>query len=218
MENSINFYKSIYKEIDSIIKNRFLEFEKFKNKTDYEIFIEFCFCLFTPQNKAIFADLAIKKLLEKDLLLNGKLEEIIDNIKGLVRFHQNKSKYLIDARNKIFITKKIKLKEILFSEKSNLNNLDKRKIIYENFLGLGMKESSHFLRNIGLGENLAILDRHILKNLKKLNVIKDIPKTLTYKKYLDIEKKMLLFSEKINIKLKYLDFVFWYKETGAVFK
>ena len=29
---------------------------------------------------------------------------------------------------------------------------------------MSYKEASHFLRNIGFGENIAILDRHILKN------------------------------------------------------
>lgn len=216
MESNINFYLSIYKKIEPIIKKRFLDFENFESKSDTEIFIELCFCLFTPQNKAVSADLAIKKLLEKDLLFKGNIEEISENIKGLVRFHQNKAKYLVEARNQFFSEDSLSLKKILFESKKEI--IEKRKIFYDRVLGLGMKESSHFLRNIGLGKDLAILDRHILKNLKKLNVIEEIPKTLTENIYLEIEKKMLLFSKKINIELKYLDFVFWYKETGKVFK
>ncbi|MCK4287766.1 MAG: hypothetical protein KAW86_01055, partial [Bacteroidales bacterium] len=75
-----------------------------------------------------------------------------------------------------------------------------------------------YLRNIGFVGNLAILDRHILKNLKIYNVINEIPKSLTFDKYIRIEDKMRKFSKEINISLGFLDFVFWYKETGEVFK
>lgn len=54
---------------------------------------------------------------------------------------------------------------------------------------MSYKEASHFLRNVGFGENIAILDRHILRNLVKLEVIDELPKTLTPKLYLEIEEK-----------------------------
>ncbi|MBU1630565.1 MAG: DNA lyase, partial [Candidatus Omnitrophica bacterium] len=84
--------------------------------------------------------------------------------------------------------------------------------------GIGYKEASHFLRNIGLGENIAILDRHILRNLKELGVIKEILSSISKKKYLEIEGKMKEFSVSANIPMDHLDLVFWYKETGEVFK
>ena len=66
--------------------------------------------------------------------------------------------------------------------------------------------------------NLAILDRHILKNLVVLGVIKEIPKSLTEKKYLEIEGKFEEFSKKINISMDELDLLFWSAEAGEVFK
>ena len=81
-----------------------------------------------------------------------------------------------------------------------------------------MKESSHFLRNIGFVEEVSILDRHILRNLKNFNVIDEIPETLSEKKYYEIENKMKRFSKEINISLGYLDFIFWYKATNTLFK
>ena len=56
--------------------------------------------------------------------------------------------------------------------------------------GYGFKEASHFLRNIGLGEDLAILDRHILKNLARVGVIDEVPSSMTEKNYKEIEEKM----------------------------
>lgn len=85
-------------------------------------------------------------------------------------------------------------------------------------LGIGMKEASHFLRNIGLGKDLAILDRHILINLKEYDVIKEIPRYITRKVYIDIEDKMKKFSKLMSIPMDELDLLFWSKETGMIFK
>ncbi|MDI6861685.1 MAG: DNA lyase, partial [Caldisericia bacterium] len=84
--------------------------------------------------------------------------------------------------------------------------------------GIGLKEASHFLRNVGLGDNFAILDRHILKNLKEIGIIDKIPKNLSKKMYKEIEEKMRRFSDEIKLNMKYLDFILWYKETREVFK
>jgi len=84
--------------------------------------------------------------------------------------------------------------------------------------GLGYKEASHFLRNIGLGEEFAILDRHILRNLKDLQVIPEIPATLTRKRYLEIEEKVRRLAKDIGIPMGHLDLLLWSKETGHIFK
>ena len=81
-----------------------------------------------------------------------------------------------------------------------------------------MKEAGHFLRNIGLGKTITILDRHILKNLKNFSVIKEVPSSMTASKYFDIEEKMIAFSKKINIPPDHLDLLFWYREAGKIFK
>ncbi|MDP2974084.1 MAG: DNA lyase, partial [Candidatus Diapherotrites archaeon] len=99
-----------------------------------------------------------------------------------------------------------------------LNPTSARNRLAENVKGLGMKESSHFLRNIGLGEGLAILDRHIVRNLLRYGAIKEMPKNLGKKNYLLIEEKMRQFSKRIGIPLAELDLLFWSKETGKIFK
>ena len=87
-----------------------------------------------------------------------------------------------------------------------------------NIKGFGYKEASHFLRNIGFGEEIAILDRHILRNLVALRVIKKNPQSISKIMYMEIEDKMKLFAKKIDIPLSHLDIVFWCKETGEIFK
>ena len=69
-----------------------------------------------------------------------------------------------------------------------------------------------------MGSQLAILDRHILKNLKLLGVIHEVPKSLTRSRYLEIETKMANFADEIGIPLDHLDLLLWYNETGEVLK
>ena len=172
------------------------------------------FCILTPQSKAKNAWQAITTLVENGLLYNGKPEEIVEFL-NIVRFKNNKSRYLVELRELMTKDGKLQPKKIL-SEIGD--TLEKRKWILKNIKGMGLKEANHVLRNLGFGENIAILDRHILRNLKSLNVISEIPKTITEKKYYEIEEKMQEYSEFSKIKMDELDLVLWYKEAGEIFK
>jgi len=183
--------------------------EDFSNidKTDSEqIFEELAFCLLTPQSKAKAADQSIRNLVKNNLLFYGKSEEIQKHLTG-IRFHITKSQRIVEARDTF---------SSFDFDYSNISNL--RTEIVKAFKGIGYKESSHFLRNIGFGKDIAILDRHILKNLVKVNIIKEIPKTITPKKYLEIEEKMRIFCQKIGMNMAQLDLLFWSEETGEIIK
>jgi len=192
-----------YQERKGIIKSRLDDFSRVKYD---EIFYEMCFCLLTPQSSAKQADKCIQILKKLDFKnKNINPERFLEGI----RFHINKSKYLMEAKQKYSLIEE-KLKSI-----KDANEL--RDWLVENVKGYGYKEASHFLRNIGY-RNLAILDRHILKNLNKFNVIEEIPKSLTVKKYFEIEDKFKEFSKQVNIPIDELDLLFWSQETGEVFK
>lgn len=197
--------KKIYEKVREEIERRIIEFEK--KKSEEEIFAEFVFCLLTPQSRAKTCWHAVLNLMKDGLLLEGEEEEIRKRLKG-VRFKNKKANYIKEARK--FFTDIIKIKDRKPEEA--------REWLVKNIKGMGYKEASHFLRNIGIGKNFAILDRHILKNLKKAGVIDEIPSSLTKKEYFKIEEKMKAFATKINIPLNHLDLLLWYKETGEVFK
>ncbi len=177
------------------------------------LFAELCFCLCTPQSKARACDLAIQTLQKENLLFKGNHTNISNAlVKSGVRFHKNKANYILAARA---YCKKNPLTALLSSTPSDLTL---REILVKHIKGLGYKEASHFLRNVGRWENLAILDRHILKNLVAYKAIRSIPSTLTPKKYFAIEKKMQTFAKNSNIPLEHLDLLFWSEETGEIFK
>ena len=198
------------------IKKRLEEFKAVFNQSNEKLFSELAFCILTPQSKATTSWNAIKSLERSNLLLNGTQEQIRPFLQA-VRFGGNKSKYLVEARKLFIENGKLNIKEKLSDVKDDPVLF--RGWLLKNVKGVGMKESSHFIRNIGLSNNqLAILDVHILKNLKGLGVIEDTPKSLTKKKYLEIEAKMKRFADKIGINLDELDILLWSKETGIIFK
>jgi len=214
MEINLKYLKEIkelYKERKDKILKRLLEFKKNFNKDDNFIFGELCFCILTPQSKAEQADLSIKKLKENNLLFNGSINDIKPFLKG-VRFYNKKAEYIIKARDFFKKNGIIRIKD-----KINKEDIKKtREYLIKNIKGIGYKEASHFLRNIGFFD-FAILDRHILDILKKLNVIK-INGSLSKKKYLEIEEKFREFSNKIKIPMAHLDLLFWSIKTNKIFK
>ncbi len=206
--------KEVYRRKKSEIKKRFDAFElKWENGSEEEIFAELVFCILTPQSNAISCWNSVRNLKSRNLLLEGTERVIAKTLKG-VRFHNKKAKYIIEARKLFSVNGKISIKP----KAKQASIRDIRDWFVQKVKGLGYKEASHFLRNVGLTDDLAILDRHILRNLKLTGVIKEIPNSLPRKKYIDLEDRMREFAEKINIPIGYLDFVMWYKETGKIFK
>lgn len=211
-EDLVSLWKQFAK---AHIEKRILHYKNvFVKGNDEAIFAELAFCIFTPQSKAISCWKAVNELNNKNLLFTATAEEISNNIYN-VRFQNNKSKFLVQAREKFTVNGKLKIKEILKSFDTPINL---RKWIITNIKGIGYKEAGHFLRNIGLGLDLAILDRHILRNLKFYNAIEEIPSTLTPKIYLEIEQKMTSFCKDIEIPMSHIDLLFWAMQTGGIFK
>jgi N-glycosylase/DNA lyase len=212
-ENDLNDLENTYKKIKKNIVERLDLFNDNFTKMDNEgLFAELSFCTLTPQSKAKSCWKCIESLRDSRLLYYGCTDELRKNIKG-VRFHNNKSSYVVYNRE---LVSKMDLKKFIMENSHDIIKL--RKWLVDNIKGYSYKEAGHFLRNIGFGSEIAILDRHILKNLVLFGVIDAIPNSLSEKKYLEIEERMLDFSKKINIPIDHLDILFWYKQTGEIFK
>ena len=189
------------------IKKALEGFKAIKNEKD--LFHELCFTILTPQSNGFRCWKIVEDLKKMKFFENGlELKELQRFLQGRVRFHNRKRDYLNLVREN---WKKI------FENLKEGNNEKLREWLIKNIKGHGLKEGSHFLRNIGR-ENLAILDRHILRCLTNLNVIDEIPKSLSKKKYFEIENKFKEYSNKIGIKMDELDLLFWGMATGKVFK
>jgi len=197
------------------IELRLNEFRKiWKKGTKKEIFAELAFCILTPQANGKLCWSAVENMIRKGVLFTGDRGQIVKELSS-ARFIQKKSAYIIEARKKLLLDSKVSLKSVI----SQIGDGYKaREWLVQNVKGIGYKEASHFLRNIGFEQNLAILDRHIIKNLQFVGMIKEIPGSLSKGRYFEIEKRMMEFSKAVQIPMSYLDLVMWYKATGEIFK
>lgn len=194
--------------IATAINSRLKEFEETNKKSTEDWFSELCFCILTANSKAMTA-INIQKELGKDGFACLSQKEVCNCIKrNKHRFHNNKSKYIVEAR--------VHRKE-LKDKITSLNEVDAREWLVQNVKGLGYKEASHFLRNVGY-KNLAILDRHILDIMHREGMIKSKPKPIPKKLYLEIEQKFNNLAKKLKMSSAELDFYVWYIKTGKVLK
>ncbi len=195
--------REIYKNKEEKIKQHL---QKFKILQPEKYFDEFLFCLLTPGSSARRCWQAVEEL--KNLQEWNK-EAVSKILKKRTRFHNNKTQRILEAD-----TAWNRIIPLL----NNPNIFELRGKLAEEVNGFGLKEASHFLRNIGKSDNqIAILDRHILKNLKSLGIIK-IEAIKGYNQYIETEKIFLKFAEKINIPSDHLDLLFWSQETGEMYK
>ena len=211
----IHDLRSLYDGLRPRIDARIAEFRRvWSDASEEELFAEMAFCLLTPQSHARRCWEAVVELRDGGLLLGGSPREIADRLRAHgVRFHRTKAARLVMARE-VVTSDGIRIRRHL----ERIDPVDARAWLLRNIEGLGLKETSHFLRNIGRGLDLAILDRHILRNLVRLGVIGNLPRTLTPRRYAAIEDLMGRFSSDVGIPMPALDLLLWYRETGWIFK
>ena len=195
--------------IKNIVDSRMQEFSDFGKKSSQDIFKELCFCLLTA-NFSASGGIKIQNAIGDGFLFLTQ-EELAQKLAELGhRFPNARAGFIFQARKY-----KDNIKQILL----NLNtDEEKRKFLAENIKGLGFKESSHFLRNIG-HKNIAIIDFHIVDLLAREGLIeKPKSKSLTPRKYSEIENILKQLAEKTNTNLGELDLYLWYEETGKILK
>ncbi len=194
-------------EIKNVIDSRMMEFEELGKKQSNEIFKELCFCFLTA-NFSAAGGIKIQKEID-DGFLQLNEEELSKKLSELGhRFPNARAGFIVEARKY-----KDNIKSIL---NSFSNRREARQWLVNNVKGLGMKEASHFLRNIGY-KDIAIIDFHIVDLLEREGLIEK-PKTLSAKKYLETENLLEKISKKTGLNLGELDLYLWYKETGKVLK
>jgi N-glycosylase/DNA lyase len=185
--------------------------EEFRSVSPTDYFYELAYCLLTPQSSARNAAAVIQVLTANNFQHRAfNPEPILRDKEHYIRFHHTKSNHLRLLKEQFSV--------IQFFLQQQISTLETREWLVKNVKGLGYKEATHFLRNIGKNGELAILDRHILRNLKRYDAIRTIPETLSRKKYLQIEKQFQQFAQRVEIPINEMDLLFWSFETGEILK
>ncbi len=204
----------IRKEKKAIISRRLSEFEETYKKGNKGIFKELCFCILTANASARGGMRAIEAL--GNLVFTGSEKEISNALhEAGYRFWKKRANYIVETRNTMKQHCNMKLKKEIEKKRENTEEL--RAFFDENAKGIGMKEASHFLRNIGFN-NYAILDKHIVSCLFGAGVIESKEKPKNKKHYLKMEDKMKDYSRRIRIPMSELDLILWSSKTGEILK
>jgi len=197
------------------IRHRLSEFRAVWREPDERMFEEVAYCILAIQTKARAADAAVRGLKESGLLFSGDVASIAKFLRSRTRFHNHKAAYLVKARERFREDGEWVLKKTLFSHPTADAARD---WLVREVDGFSMKEASHLLRNIGFSDELAILDRHVLRNLSRHGVIRAIPKSLTPRRYREIEARWRRFAEAVAIPVAEMDLLFFSRGSGGILK
>ena len=212
---TIEKIKAAHAERRGEILARLAEFRAvWENEPDERLWEEMVFCFFTGGCSARMGIRSVEAV--RPILLTGNHAELSAALRGRHRYPNARAGYIVASREFLQEHCDLKLRKKLQSFDNDLERRDwlvKEKRIK----GLGYKEASHFLRNIGL-KGYAILDKHILRSLAELEIIDSPAPPNTRSKYLTIEKKLKKLADLTEIDFDELDLVLWSMKTGEILK
>ena len=206
--------KRDYEAKKPLIDERMSEFAGVCVQGDEAIFTELCFCIFTAGASAKMGLACIDAI--EDVILTATADELKARIERKHRYPKARAEYIVHTRDYLQREWDLQMKKLIesFQDRIELRDFFATS---KGIKGIGYKEASHFLRNIGFS-GYAILDKHILRSLHEFGVI-DSPRPPTSgKRYLEIEAKMKEFASGIDIDFDDLDLVLWSNKTGEILK
>ena len=174
------------------------------------------FCIFTAGASARMGLKSVEAL--RPLLDSGAHHEMTSALvaAGAHRFPNARPGYVIVTRNYLRESCAMRLRERLANFR---DPIERRDWLAKDprVKGLGYKEASHFLRNIGF-KGYGILDKHIVRSLHELKVINSPKPPSSRGKYLEAEEKMRRFANRAGINFDELDLLLWSMKTGEILK
>lgn len=197
------------------IRRRLAEFDEIGRRgSDAKLWEEMVFCFFTGGCSAKMGLRSIDAV--KPLLEDGSQEQIAIALSGVHRYPNARSRYVVASREFLKDHCDLRIRAKLESFDCNLARRDWL-VKEKGIKGLGYKEASHFLRNVGF-RGYAILDKHVLRCLAELKIIDDPKPPNTRSKYLRVEEKLKSLTETAKIDFDEMDLVLWSMKTGEILK
>ena len=207
--------KQIYQRKQREIIERLAEFEEVgRTGSDERLFEELTFCIYTAGASARMGLRCVESV--RPVLMSGSLREIQRALEHRHRWPDGRGAYVYETREYLRENFGMRMRELL----EGFESAEKRRDFFAanpGVRGLGYKEGSHFLRNVGF-RGYAILDKHILARLAEMGVIESPRPPSTKKKYVALEEKMKLFAQEIGLDFDELDLLLWYTKTGEILK
>jgi N-glycosylase/DNA lyase len=197
------------------IRRRISEFESLgRHGSDLNYWEEMVFCFFTGGCSARMGLNALEAV--RPLLLTADQAALANALSGVHRYPNARARYIVASREFLREHCDLRLRKKLRSFDCRLARRDWL-VREKGIKGLGYKEASHYLRNVGF-KGYAILDKHVLNCLVDLKIIDDPKPPNTRARYLKVEEKLGKLSEMTQIDFDELDLVLWSMKTGVILK
>ncbi len=196
------------------IRERLLEFRRiWQTGSDLRLWEEMVFCFFTGGCSAKMGLRSVEAV--RTYLVDGGQERLAAALTGVHRFPNARARYIVYSRNYLNEVCGMRIRDELESR----DHLERRDWLARDkgIKGLAYKEASHFLRNIGL-RGYAILDKHVLNCLAELKVISDPRPPKSRDEYLNVEKELIRFADRLKIDFDEMDLLLWSMKTGEILK
>lgn len=204
--------KLIYLEKKDLIKARLAEFQDvLVNGDEKRVFKELAFCILTSAAGPKMGQASVEAI--NGVLMDGSEGEVYEALQNIHKYPE-KASYIVHTREYLKREYNFKLKDLVLSFKDPIERRDFF-AINKSIKGIGYLQASHFLRNIGF-TGYAILDKNIMKMLYEFGVVDSFNPPTTKKKYIEIENKVKVFSDKLGIGIDELDLLLWSVRTGRI--
>jgi N-glycosylase/DNA lyase len=220
-------------EIFDVILSEYsrLEMDFYRNKkwnemSESELWRELCLCILSSNVPYELAQSAFFHLVDMGYL-SLKWITKTKNSQKIIASELRKSIYLprkldssyrkyrfpnIRSENIHQAAKMVSSDEVWLSKllKNSTSERATRDFLVANISGLGLKEASHFLRNIRYSNQLAIIDSHVISFLVKIRAVPQRnTKTITRRIYLELEATLQDICDKHKLSLSIFDMAVW---------
>lgn len=194
---------------------------KLENLDEDALWLELSICILSSQVPFPLATAAATAIENQNILSNRSWKKealfkklhsilqkplVVENATRRYRFPEAKAKQLAEAHN--VITNNFGTFRGAIETFSNAS--EARAWLVEFLPGLGPKQASMFLRNIGSSYDLAILDRHVLKYMSQIGIYSEEKLFVSgLSNYHRLESKLRKHAEDLDCPVGLLDWAIW---------
>lgn len=122
-----------------------------------------------------------------------------------IRFHRRKAEHICRTMSE-FIVNGTTFDQLVWGHESVQNA---RADIIKHCHGIGPKQASMFLRNVGWRHNLAVLDKHVLDFMHIMGLAGSGKSISTLNEYQRLESALQHYADSYSVEMYYLDIAIW---------
>lgn len=215
----------------SKVANSFQRRKRWNEMSEDELWYELCLCILSSNVPYELAKSAFLHLRDAQLLRPERIIESPNSTKQIAhelsrriylpkkkdgsyrkyRFPNIRAQNIVSAAQTLYL----KSSGLFGLLKKARSEREARDFLAKNIAGVGLKQASHFLRNIGYSNSLAIIDSHVIAFLKEVEVVPQRKiKTVTPEIYMKLERILQDLCKSLDLNMSIFDMAIWHYMRG----